>query len=121
MVFSVLVLEEHCGDGRRTFVAQTLEEDVATQVGPGQSIQDVVYALGMMWDARDRVAKQNSVVQMPPPAPAAYHDAWRNNSLRVGRMSLGHKRMADVRLLRDGYAIAIAGRKRPAVIKANEG
>ena len=36
-------------------------------------------------------------------------------------MSLGRSRVAEIRLLRYGYAIAIAGRKRPELIKDDHG
>jgi len=113
----VLVLEEYAGDGIRVFVAQALEGDMATQVSPTDSLLDVVEALGIMFDTRDSIIEVEPDVAPLPAAPQAYHDAWLNNSVRIGKMPLGKNRNAEVRLLRDRYAIAIAGRKRPEVVK----
>ena len=113
----VLVLEEFCGEGQKTYVAQALEQDIATQVAPGASLFDVIEALGDMFDAHDAIREIEKDAEKPPMAPMAYYDAWQRNSFNIGDMPLGKDRRAHVRLLRDGYAIAILGRKRPEIVK----
>lgn len=96
----VLVSEEKCGDGKKTFVAQTIEFDVATQVSPGDSILDVVEALGTMWDAHDAIYEQEPNAIQPPPAPLFVYNQWLNESLYLGRLPLGQKRVAEVKILK---------------------
>ena len=114
----VLILEEFAGEGRKVFVAQALEEDMATQVAPGATLLDAVDALGQMFDTSDVLHELEPDAHEPPPAPLAYYHAWEKNSFIIGRMKLGKSRWGHVRLLRDGYAIAIYGRKRPEVVKS---
>jgi len=115
-VLRVLVLEEGAID-RKVYVAQALEQDMATQVSPGESLQGVIEALGFMFDASDKIRAEHPDAEPIPRTPQAYWDGWQNNSFRIGLFDLGAKRMADVRLLRDSYAIAVGGRKPPELLK----
>ena len=111
----VLVLEEG-PIGCKVYVAQALEQDMATQVAKGDTLLDVIEALGQMFDINDQLRLEHPDAQPLPEAPVAYHNAWESRSFAIGTMQLGLARTADVRLLRDGYAIAILGRKRPEVV-----
>lgn len=96
----VLVSEEAGVDGIKMFVAQTIEFDVATQVAPGDSVLDVVEALGTMWDAHDAIHAVEPEAVQPPPAPLSVYNQWLNEAIYLGRLPLGQSRVAEVRILK---------------------
>jgi hypothetical protein len=97
----VLVLEERAGtDGPKVWVAQALEEDMATQVAPDETPLAAVAALGDLFDIRDAVVAQErsngADVAALPITPAWYHTAWERGA-PLGEYALGASRVAEVR------------------------
>lgn len=97
----VLVLEERAGtDGPKVWVAQALEEDMATQVAPDETPLAAVAALGDLFDIRDAVVaheRSTGIEIAPLPiTPEWYHSAWQRGA-PLGEHALGALRVAEVR------------------------
>lgn len=95
----VLVKEEDA-DGQKIWVAQALEQDLATQVAPGATVLDVIEALGDMFDIRDatvrKYERENITFAPLPVTPESYHRLWEAGT-PLGEHRLGSTRIAEVR------------------------
>jgi hypothetical protein len=96
----VLVKRESSGEHVPVWVAQALEEDLATQVLPDETALDAVAALGDMFDIRDAAvadyATRGVTIEPPPVTPKSYHRLWESGT-PLGEHPLGTKRVAEVR------------------------
>ncbi len=91
----VLVLKEN-----DVWVAQAIEQDLATQVAHDETALDAVTALGDIFDLRDatvrKYAHENITFAPLPVTPSSYHRLWEEGT-PLGEHPLGSTRMAEVR------------------------
>ncbi len=100
----VLLWKDVMSDGQLIWLAQSIDEDMASQGAPGDSDPlAVIEDLGYMFDARDAWMVEHSEdrIEQLPEAPEEFAAAWMEGD-ELGLYALGLRRRADVRVCREG-------------------